>query len=417
MATQKKGYAGPGGTYSSYVPEIAGPQMPEKYERVGNNYLTFGEQPGYVYYPLQDKYLPDPKQQKKFAEDNGFTEKKKGLQEALLPIAATGATIAATQGLFSNPGAFLGSVGSGAKELGGLFGLGGGGGATTGAGAAASSGAAATTGAAATGALPAAPVIVGATEVPAAAASTGFLGSGLGAGPLAGIAAGTYLGGKAAYDMLRGKEDKSIPGLIGRGTLGIATGGISEIGKALGFWGQPSTKDIEKKRWGQLTKDGVVGAEAAFAANHAPDDDGIWDSGKYAGQKWSFEKALDLAKEDPSHFQHVLGNYQAIKDYGKLTNDQQRAITSQAANQNLYSGNKGDVLGDKTKLQQIANDVVAGKLGMFSLPGATPAATPAAQVAATPDKVNQGGQGLLGLLKSGDKMSDGRTYISPGVYR
>ncbi len=56
---------------------------------------------------------------------------------------------------------------------------------------------------------------------------------GVGVGPLAAIAGATYLGGKSAYDLIKGREDKSIPGYIGRASLGIATGGLSELARGL----------------------------------------------------------------------------------------------------------------------------------------------------------------------------------------
>ncbi len=98
------------------------------------------------------------------------------------------------------------------------------------------------------------------TAVPAlmpetATASAPFMG--IGYGPAGLIAAGTYLGGKSAYDMLRGKEDNSVPGKIGRATLGVATGGLSELGKFLG--GQDQNKwETEKKRLDKLKEKGIA---------------------------------------------------------------------------------------------------------------------------------------------------------------
>lgn len=74
----------------------------------------------------------------------------------------------------------------------------------------------------------------GASVVPEEA---GFMAnaSALGPGPLAGIAAGTYLAGNAAYNQLQGKEDKSPAGYAGRAQLAVSTGGLSELAKAVGI--------------------------------------------------------------------------------------------------------------------------------------------------------------------------------------
>lgn len=54
-----------------------GPQAPEKYPiPVGDNYQYWGEQPGFVYDPWKDQYLPDPRQQKDYAEKTGFAKKE-----------------------------------------------------------------------------------------------------------------------------------------------------------------------------------------------------------------------------------------------------------------------------------------------------------------------------------------------------
>ena len=156
-----KGYAGPGGSYNKWVPEIAGPQKKEKYSKTGKNYATFGEQDGFLYYPVTDSYIPDPNYQKKWAEDNGIAEKKKTLQDALLPIAATGAVVAGTQGLFSNPTGFITGIADGVGKLGGGLTSLGSGAASTGATTALPSAVASAAG----GAVPAAPIGISATTL------------------------------------------------------------------------------------------------------------------------------------------------------------------------------------------------------------------------------------------------------------
>jgi hypothetical protein len=182
--------------------------------------------------------------------------------------------------------------------------------------------------------------------------SIGFL-------PAAGIAGGVALGAKGLKDLMGGKSGTdSIEGLGGRATLGIATGGLSEVAR-LGGVGQKSTKQYQDDRWGKLSP----AAQGLRAANHSENDDGVWDTGKYAGQKWSFDKALDLAKEDPTHFAGVLGNVETFgDDWLSLDPTKRNQIVSQLANEGMYHSNKGDVLiedGKKDRAKQIYDSVVS----------------------------------------------------------
>lgn len=110
---------------SGYYP-APGKQNPSKYPHVGANYQQYGEQPGYVYYPWNDQYYPDPKQQAAWAEQAGLKEPEKkppGLLEQAAPIAVAGGALALGQGLGKNPAGFINGITDG---LGGLFGGGGG---------------------------------------------------------------------------------------------------------------------------------------------------------------------------------------------------------------------------------------------------------------------------------------------------
>lgn len=88
----------------------------------------------------------------------------------------------------------------------------------------------------------------------AAAAPTGISASGalanlasMGVLPAAGIAAGTYLLGNGAYDMAQGTPtaysdaDKDPVGAGSRAQLAYSTMGLSELGRALGLWGNKKT--------------------------------------------------------------------------------------------------------------------------------------------------------------------------------
>lgn len=215
-------------------------------------------------------------------------------------------------------------------------------------------------GAGSTGALAAGGQVSGGAGI---APATGGFGSMLsGAIPIAGVAAGTYLGGKAAMDMLKGEK----PNLLGRATLGIATGGLSEVAKATGLLGRKSTKDYQKERWGDLLDRGVAGAEQAQQANHG-NTTGAPSAGWEQGEAWSFEKALNLTKENPDHFALAYGNLDTFGNdwLGSYTNDQRRAIVSNLAHEGLYAGNKGDiVIKDKDKAIEIKDKVLSGQLGI-----------------------------------------------------
>lgn len=219
----------------------------------------------------------------------------------------------------------------------------------------------------------------GGGEVVAAPAEGGFsnfLGT---AAPIAAVA----YGANTAYDFARGKKLSALQ----KAAMALPTAGLSLVSDrlqdALGL-NHKSTKEMQAERWGALMDAGVPNAEVAYAANHPDGDTGKWSSGKYAGQDWTFEKAADLAREDPTHFQHVLGNYQALgNEYSSLNDAQQKAFTSQALAEGLYNANKGDVLINN---QDRAKSILAGILGQQPtmpaavMPGTSQNLTPGSQV-------------------------------------
>lgn len=201
-----------------------------------------------------------------------------------------------------------------------------------------------------------------AAETAPAVASTGVLGTGLGVLPLAAIAAGTYLGGKSAYNMLRGKNDKSIPGLIGRGTLGIATGGLSEIARP--FLMHESTRDVAKKHTSDLLGIGkddsnyqqyVTGMREQYKS--APPDPSKPFAGKY--ETWEDYQKGGLEAND------LTGVYGNIKTYGpawaNLTQDQRVAVTDANIKSGIYTSNKGEVeITDEAKAKENFDNVMKG---------------------------------------------------------
>ncbi len=198
------------------------PSPNSKYPFVGPNYLAHGEVNGYVYFPWKDQYYIDPKSVEKYNQNTGMSEKEPSAFDQILPVAGTVAAGEIAKGLAT-----------------GLFSSGGASTATT---------------AVPTVASAVAPTAVaGSTVAPTAA--TGMLGTSLGALPLAGIAAGIGLGVKGARDLFRGKETKGVEGWGGRATLGIATGGLSELARP--FFGQPKTR-VEDKKLQDLKNKGLV---------------------------------------------------------------------------------------------------------------------------------------------------------------
>ena len=197
-------------------------------------------------------------------------------------------------------------------------------------------------------------------------------------------AAGNYLlpavGALGAYDLFangrtgaRGIGQGAASGAmlgsyVGMPWLGAGLGAVA--GLAGGLLDHKSTKEYEAERWGDLKDKGVVNAQQAFLAGHKPGDDSVYDSGPRAGQKWNFQNALEDTKKDPTHFQHVYGNYKTFgNDWSTYSDAQQKAIVSRLANEGLYKGSKGDVvITDANKARQIKDEVLAPVVAQVSTP-------------------------------------------------
>lgn len=208
-----------------------------------------------------------------------------------------------------------------------------------------------------------------ATTESAAAAPSSFgllsgnvAGTGLGVLPLAGIAAGTYLGGKSALNLLQGKSDNSLQGKLGRATLGIATGGISEIARP--FLMKPSTRDIAKKHTSELLDQNpqdanwqgyVSGMREQY--DSAPIDPSKPFAGKYGS--WDEYKKNGLEAGD------LTGVYGNLKTFGpawsNLTQEQRQAITQANIDADNYDSKKGEVvIKDEKKAQDLFNSAIKG---------------------------------------------------------
>ena len=294
-----------------------GPKNPGKYPApVGQNYNRYGEQPGYVYNPYTDKYLPDPKVQGEYLQSQGLGEPKPpGLGETILPIAATAGALYGAQSLAPE---LVGSwKGEGSGLLGGIkdtLGFGSGSADAAALDAAASQAGANT-------ALPATPGMIGASRF---ASGSSFYGPG--GDPLTGLGAemapeagffdvgggllgdqpmgpGGYLpgiiGAYQAYDLFKNKKHggkgakqgamagagigMTVGGPVGAG-IGAVVGGIG------GYFGNLGDKDMwqtEAERWDKLVATGLIAPEYAERA---------WNNA-YATRGKSKKELVAMAKE------------------------------------------------------------------------------------------------------------------------
>jgi hypothetical protein len=242
-----------------------GAQNPGKYPRTGPAYAQFGEQPGYVYDPYKDIYVPDPKAAQQYYEDAGLRPKKPstpGLLGTVGAIGGAGLAYGAGQALAENPGGFVSGIKEGVKGLGGMFGTGGA--ATTGTQAASTAGtsAASTGGAFATSAP-------SATESALGIGSTAAAPIALDAGGTATIAAGAQVpagyaavGTAADGGTLIAPTGEAATGSLA-GTLGTAAG---IAGAAYGGYQlYNNLSDNKKDPVGGATAGAAVGAGAMTA--------------------------------------------------------------------------------------------------------------------------------------------------------
>ena len=371
-----------------------GPQQPQKYPFVTDKYRKFGEQPGFIYDPYNDRYQPDPKQAKKYYEDSGLVEAEKkppGLADAIMPVLGTSAAIGVGQSLGKDGGAGLLSglketvsgasdlfgtaadkVSSGANFVKDTFGFGGG----TDAGMQATQQAMGTGGEAL--ASNGSGLIADATEASNqaynaagdaatnAAAAPSALSQGLGA---AGAAYGTY-------QALQGVKEGD-PMQAGMGGAG-AWVGLNAMGMTLGpagwamiaapvalslvskYFDKPSIIEQTKERWGKLSK-----SEDPATAAYAQQYQSYLDSDQ---QKADAGIDFDEAKKQGLKPEQVWGGYGMFDTYGsdwlnKYSEEQRRQISQRLIDADLVDSRKGDiVLTDKEKAKKIAEEVFTGQV-------------------------------------------------------
>lgn len=371
------------------------PSPNEKYPFVGNNYMQYGEVPGYVYNPWDDQYYLDKGEYQDYLESTGQIDKAPSISDQI--ISAAGPAL----------------ISEGAKAIGaeipGLFGMGSG--AAAGTTAATGGAAAAGTGAAATGAGTAGAAGATTAGTSGAAGTTGSMSAGLmGIAPYAGVAAGLYLGGKGISNYLKGKDSwdpKDDPmGAASRATLGIATGGLSEIARYFGIGRHKSTGQYQKERWGNVAK--KSSGWGALADQHKDDKNDVFGPGLHEGEKWSWEAALDRAKTDPKEFAGVLGNAQTFgNDWFGLTNEQRDRVVKRFIDEGLYKSDKGDILiSDKNRARQIFDEEKKNTAATPSVPN---------QPNISKDKPAMTGQAVANMANSPQLKPAGMLGLSSGL--
>lgn len=195
---------------------------------------------------------------------------------------------------------------------------------------------------------PATPTLLGAKAVPASAGGIGLL-------PGLGIVAGVGLGGKAAYDMIKGKK----PNTAGRVVLGMATGGLSEVANK--FLNRKTTKEYQKEKWGNLAKasDAPTADYAKQYLNYLNSDRAKEDA-KYENTFDGKKAAGKLAAED------VWGGEGIFKTFGsdwlgKYNENQRRDISQALIDNDLLGSSKGDItVKDANKAKEIASSIFGG---------------------------------------------------------
>ena len=349
-----------------YTP-APGPQNPGRYPvAVGPNYLKYGEQKGWIYNPYTDRYTPDPNAVKDLQIAQGVRQpdpKKPSLSDTLVPVAAVGGTLIASQELGKEIPGLIKDAGSGIKDAAsGLFG----GGSPT---AATSATKGATDGLVAVG-TNADGTIMYAPESLAGEAGTGLFDlAGIGA---EGNAILPVAGAVGAFDVLShdyGTGRSTIEGAasgaaIGSyfGPQGAVIGGVIGGGVGLAkslFGSHKSTKKYQKEKWGALAKseDPATAQYAQQYLEYLNSDQAKEDAKKDFNQ---LRRDGLLTDED------VWGSLDMFKAFpGWLTNyteQQRRDISKALISADAFKSEKGDIhLVDVKKAQEIGQQAISGK--------------------------------------------------------
>lgn len=337
---------------------------------VGKNYLIWGEQPGWIYYPWSDKYVPDPKAQKTYGESTGLLEKEtKAKTNTVSPAGQLGAA------------ALLSAVPIATKSLtGALLGEGGKEAATAAVGATSGGG----SGLLAAGGQSAAEqaaaqnlttmgqggVETFGAEMGAAGAASPMFGSGgtifntegmigeLGSfAPLNVV--GAALGAYGAYDATKKQSKKAgmTQGALSGAAAGMSIGGPwgagigAVVGGLLGATAHESTKHRTNRRYDDLAR---TSSDAAFQKLLSE------------GREMSLagKDTWDIGDDKASAPLDLMAkSYGVLKAFGpswaNYSPEQQRAVVQEMVNNDLINNKQGEWLVDDTeRANQILQSVV-----------------------------------------------------------
>jgi len=264
-----------------------GPQNPGRYQgRVGNNYLHWGEQSGFVYNPWTDEYNIDPTAYSQYQEDVGITKPTPGILETIAPLATTSLVMEGAKGL--------------GAQLPGMFGVGSAGAGSAGAGTATATSAAGSASAGSAGAG-------SASSAGAGSAGAGAGVGGIGLLPMAGIAGGTYLTLRGLNDLKNGETDNSNTGRASRAQTAISTFGFSELARLGGF--AKETTNIEDKKLQSLKDKGLLSADFQIVDEERSREQQVKDitaSGGNVSQFLRTGNVADLTPEDIQGYASLL---------------------------------------------------------------------------------------------------------------
>jgi hypothetical protein len=178
---------------------------------------------------------------------------------------------------------------------------------------------------------------------PAATTSIGANAAGMGALPVAAIVGATALGGKSAYNLFKGKKDNSLGGKVGRATLGIATGGISELARPALM--RKSTKEIQSDRWKNSSRSDLADIMKGYDYGTSNADFARTRDEKYL-------KAEDI-RVNPD-------NYNNVSDWDNWDKHQQDTFLNDLLSNGKVREKKGGIYYDDQYAKDLADKIRAG---------------------------------------------------------